>query len=109
MLDINNAGVELFGFESKEEALKANVQDLYENPEVRKEYIRLIVKHGFTKGYPADLIKKDGRIFSALITSVVRKDVNGNLIGSQGTLHDITNKKRRKRHCGRAKQSSVII
>ena len=72
--------------------MNVGVQDVYENPEERKRYTRLIAKQGFVKDYPVNLIKKDGTVISTLITSVAIKDRDGNLAGFQGTIRDITDR-----------------
>jgi PAS domain-containing protein len=69
------------------------VQDLYRNAGDRLEHIRAIEQSGFVKDYPVDLHKKDGSIIYALITSVVRLDISGKVIGFQGTIKDITKQK----------------
>ena len=92
--DMNDAAVELLGYETKDELLKVNVPDLYENPEKRKRHLQLIEQQGFTKEFPVNLRRKDGSIINTLVTSVAKKDVNGNVIGYQGTIRDITERKR---------------
>lgn len=52
-----------------------------------------IEKRGFVKEYPIDLKKKDGTIISAFVTAAVRKDKNDNMIGYQGIIRDITERK----------------
>ncbi|MBM4141951.1 MAG: PAS domain S-box protein, partial [Nitrospira sp.] len=48
LLDINPAGVELFGYSSKKELLQIDiVQDLYVNPYNRKVIQQIILEHGF--------------------------------------------------------------
>ena len=49
---------------------------------------------GFSKEYPVDLRKKDGTILHTLVTTVPRRDPNGTIIGFQGSIRDITERKR---------------
>ena len=49
---------------------------------------------GFSKEYPVDLRKKDGTILHTLVTTVPRRDANGTVIGFQGSIRDITERKR---------------
>ena len=93
-LEMNDFAVEFFGYENREELLKVNVSVLYENPEERGRLTKIIKQEGFVKEYPVNLRKKDGSIINALITSVAIKDENGNVIGYQGTNHDITERKK---------------
>jgi len=93
-LDMNDAAVELLGYESKDELFNVRIPDLYEAPEERERHTKIIGQQGFAKEFPVNLRKKDGSIINTLITSVVKKDVNGNVIGYQGTIRDITERKR---------------
>jgi len=93
-VDFNDAAVELFGYESRDELQEVRIPDLYENPEERKRHTYFIEQQGFTKDFAVNLRKKDGSIVNTLITSVVRKDENGTVIGYQGTIRDDTERKR---------------
>jgi PAS domain S-box-containing protein len=89
-IDFNDVTVELFGYENRDELREVRISDLYEDPEERKRHTRLIEQQGFTKEIAVNLRKKDGSIINTLITSVARKDENGNVIDYQGTIKDIT-------------------
>jgi len=52
-----------------------------------------VAEIGFSKKYPVDLRKKDGTIIHTLITTVARKDPQGNIIGFQGTIMDFTERR----------------
>jgi PAS domain S-box-containing protein len=93
-LDFNDAAVELLGYESKDELFKVRIPDLYEKTEERQRHTKIIDQEGFTKDYPVNLRRKDGSITNTLITSVARKDENGNIIGYHGTIRDITERKK---------------
>jgi PAS domain S-box-containing protein len=89
-IDLNDAAVELFGYDSREELLQVNVRDLYADPDERARHIDIIRQKGFTREFPINLKKKDGTVINTLITTVIRKDNNGNVVGFQGTIRDIT-------------------
>ncbi|MFA5332812.1 MAG: PAS domain S-box protein, partial [Methanoregula sp.] len=93
-IDSNTSAAEFFGFESREELMRGNIADLYAHPDDRIAHLKIITELGFSKEFPVDLRKKDGTIIHALVTTAVRKDQNGNLIGFQGTIRDITELKR---------------
>ena len=92
-VDLNDAAVEMFGYSSKDELLRVKIADLYVSAEDRTRHIRTIEEKGFTKEYPVDLKTKDGTVIHTLITSVVRHDRDGNAIGFQGSIRDITEQK----------------
>ena len=89
-LDVNDAAVELFGYESKEALKKVNIYDLYARPEERDIRIKKIEKKGYEMENPIDLRKKDGTIIHTLITSVPIRDKRGNITAYQGTIRNIT-------------------
>ncbi|MFA4876357.1 MAG: PAS domain S-box protein [Methanoregula sp.] len=93
-VDLNDAAVEMFGYFDREELLRVKIPDLYTSPEERSRHIRTIAEKGFTREYPVDLKKKDGTVIHTLITTVARYDMNGNVIGFQGTIRDISEQKR---------------
>ncbi len=89
-IDMNDATVELLGYSSKQELMETPVQQIYYRPEDRKEHTSQIISKGFTREYPVDLVKKDGTLVHALITSVPFYDSSGHIEGFQGTIHDHT-------------------
>ncbi|MGZ6230469.1 MAG: PAS domain S-box protein [Syntrophales bacterium] len=93
-VDLNDAAVQFFGYESKEDLLKVEIKDLYANSDDRMQHLQVVNEKGYTQEYPVTLRKKDGTIINTLITSVIRKDGQGRIIGYQGTIRDITDRKR---------------
>jgi PAS domain S-box-containing protein len=98
-IDFNDVALEVFGYApgDREELLQANVAIFYANPEEREAHVKLVSKQGFSKECPLDFRKKDGTIIHALITTVARKDPHGKIVGFQGTVRDITERKRAER------------
>ncbi len=93
-IDVNQAGVEMFCFENREELMERNVGTLYVNPDDRKRFADEIARAGFVKDFEVQLLRKDGRPVDALITATVRKDEEGQIISYEGTIKDISDRKR---------------
>jgi PAS domain S-box-containing protein len=93
ILDCNKAALELFQF-TKEEALKLDTKYLYDDPETRNKFIQEIEKYGAVRDYEVNLVRKNGELVDCLISSSVRIDREGNIIGYQGIIRDITNIKK---------------
>lgn len=93
-VDLNDAAVQFFGYESREALLNVEIKDLYANSDERIKHLQVVNEKGYTQEYPVTLQKKDGTIINTLITSVTRKDGQGRIIGYQGTIRDITDSKR---------------
>lgn len=94
-LDMNPAGVELFGYSSKEELLKIDIaQELYFNPADREKFQQIVKKQGYVKDFELALKRKDGKKVIVLSTTTPVCDDKGNIIGYRGIMHDVTEHKR---------------
>jgi PAS domain S-box-containing protein len=94
-IDLNQATVELFGYENKEELMQiGSTAQLYSNPEDRNKMQRQMEEKGFVKNMEQELRRKDGTKIYALVTGTTRKDDGGNAIGYEGMIKDITERKR---------------
>ena len=94
-LDINAAGIELFGYSSKEELLGINISnDLYSNPKDRESYQKELAEKGFVKNYELVLKQKNGESLTVLETATPVRDDRGNVVAFRGIIHDVTEQKR---------------
>ncbi|MDR3557860.1 MAG: PAS domain-containing sensor histidine kinase [Syntrophobacteraceae bacterium] len=94
MLNVNRAGVELFGFCSKQELLGlGNVCALFCDPEAGREFQRRLEVEGVLKEFEAALRKKDGTVFCAAITAALLPSEDGS-VSWEGVLRDITGLKK---------------
>ena len=89
ILDINQAGVELLGY-TRDELIGMNVRKLYVYPENRSVFQREIEQQGSVRDYELKFRRKDGTQIDCLVTSTVRRTVNGTIVGYQGIIRDIT-------------------
>ena len=64
------------------------------NPEDRDKVIQLIKKYGFAKNIEMRYRRKDGSIIWGLLNSRLVRDCQGNILYIEGTLQDITERKR---------------
>ena len=94
LIDVNQAGVDMLGYESKEALLKISARDTYFQPEDRKTYQNEMTKDGFVKDFEVQLKRKDGTPIDCLITATGRKDAEGHIIGYEGIIKDISTRKR---------------
>jgi PAS domain S-box-containing protein len=93
-IDVNQAGVEMLGYENKEELFKITVKDTYLNPQDRQKFIYEIANRGFAKDFETKLKRNGGTPIDVLITANVRKDEEGHIIGYEGTIKNISFRKR---------------
>lgn len=91
LLDINPAGLEVFGYDSKEEMRHLNItDDLYWNPKDRGKKIHELHRNGFIKDYQIELKQKNGTKIIALETATLVRDETGNPVAYRGIIRDIT-------------------
>jgi len=93
LLEVNPAALELFGY-TREEMLSMNAQRLYANPEEREKFRQAMQKQGSVSNYEVLLVKKDGTEMHCLLSSTTRRNAQMEIIGYQGIIRDITERKR---------------
>jgi len=93
IIDANHAMVDLMGY-TRGEIIGKDIIKLYENPQDRELFQRAIESSGAVKDYEVRLVRKDGTLMDCLYTSSVWKHEDGSIIGYQGIIRDITEKRR---------------
>ena len=76
----------MFGYTSREEVFNLPITSFYVHPEERAVFLRLVERDGYIKEHPQLLRKRDGTVFSALITIVSQKNPDGSLKAFIGTI-----------------------
>lgn len=90
IVDINTAGLELFGFSSFDEAKKVSILDLYADPADRIRLMRILEQQGFVKNYEVPLLnRKREQVIGALTASVIRDEL-GRITAVRSTTRDLT-------------------
>lgn len=90
-VDANQGLLDMLGYSNKEEFLKIDIiNDLYLFPEDRKMFQELIERDGRVVDYEVQFKRKDGTPIPVLMTSHVRYDHQGNVIGYEGINVDQT-------------------
>ncbi len=94
-VDINQAGVELFGYVS-EEALKAAdpPRDLFNDPEEYSILQKILERQGFVKDHEINMKRIDGEKLIVLMTASPIRNENGSVLAYRGVFHDVTDKRR---------------
>lgn len=98
LVDINKAGVELFGYGSRESLLKVNIaRDIYCSEEDRERYKEEIERKGYVNMFEIPLKRKDGERIIVSITANAIRDSDGNVVMYQGIMRDLTGIRRLER------------
>ena len=99
ILDINQAGLALLGYLSKEEFLAlSNLVNIYHNPKNMENWKQLMEKQGHVKEFEATIVKKNGNLIAALQTSCIIKDSAGKPDVYASVIRDVTESMRNKMH-----------
>lgn len=93
LLDVNQAGVALFGYASREEMLAIpSVAFLFSNPEDGIALQRRIETDGFVKAREIEMRRRDGSLFLGSITANLQFGQDGS-ITCEGALQDVTERR----------------
>ena len=98
-IDCNQAMVEMLGYENKEEILALDITgDVYENPEDRAKFKGIVEKEGYVIDYEVAFKKRNGEPITILLTSQTIANERNEVIGYQGTMMDITERKKMEKN-----------
>ncbi len=93
-IDINPAGVTLFGYASREDMTNLDIfHALYDDPAERDKFISVIRKEGYLQDFPATLKTRSGKKIDVLINADATKDAAGQISGFRGRIQDIAREK----------------
>ena len=107
ILDINPVVEDILGF-TRDEAIGANAGMFYRDITERDALIRGVREKGLVKNQEIELQKRDGTVVESLITATGRHNEYGVMIGIQGTIKDITEKKNLERQLIHAQKMEAI-
>ncbi|HEX8904418.1 MAG TPA: EAL domain-containing protein, partial [Longimicrobiaceae bacterium] len=93
LVSANQAMLEMFGI--PREALDSfHLEDLYFDASDRLRFRDEIYRAGYVRDYELRLRRSDGEPIHCLVSSTVRRGADGQPVGFQGIIHDITERKR---------------
>jgi diguanylate cyclase (GGDEF)-like protein/PAS domain S-box-containing protein len=92
-IDVNQSALDLFGY-TREEMIMLNVLNLYVDPDDRYRFQQEIEQTGSVRNYEVKFRRKDGTEIDCLLTSTIRKTIDGKILGYQGIIRDITEVKK---------------
>jgi len=93
LLEANRAYLELFGY-TREDVGRLNVENQYADEGARTEFLEWMATHDYAMDQEVRLRKRDGTVMDCLRNVVVRRDSDGNVIGEQCVIRDITEQRR---------------
>ncbi len=107
LIDANQAFRDLFGF-SRDETQNLDILRVYSDPDDRKRFQEEVERKGSVKDYEMHFRKKGGTEIECLLTSVLRRDKNGIIVGYQGIIRDVTGFNKIQRQLLQAQKMEAI-
>ncbi|MFC1867985.1 PAS domain S-box protein [Thermodesulfobacteriota bacterium] len=93
-LNANRYLLDMLGYDSKEEFLNINIiKALYVRPEDRHKFMDIIERTGYVIDYEVNFKRKNGSPIPVLLTSHVRYDKQGKVLGYEGIMVDQSQRK----------------
>jgi diguanylate cyclase (GGDEF)-like protein/PAS domain S-box-containing protein len=92
-IDANQAALDLFG-RTRAELLAMDALGIYVHASDRERFQDEITRSGFVRDYEVRLARGDGTAVDCLLSATVRRSPQGEVLGYQGIIHDITERKR---------------
>src|SRR5258706_2581893 len=97
ILDVNPALVSMLAYNSKEDVLKRQVQEIFVDRTERKTIKEQVERQPLIQGQEITLIRKDGTSIVCLNTAAAVRDNGGRVVRYQGALMDITERREMER------------
>ncbi len=95
LMYVNHAFAEILGYETKDEILGKNLtNELYADPAEREIFLKKMAEKGFVLAYEVRNRRKDGSVVRLSATSHYIYNHQGEIIGVEGIVQDITETKR---------------
>jgi diguanylate cyclase (GGDEF)-like protein/PAS domain S-box-containing protein len=108
LLAVNPAFVQLLGYDTPEELYALRAESLYWYPTDRTAFIRRMESNGEVRNEEWVMRRKDGSMLVVVDNSRVIRDKQGRISGFEGTIADITERKKAETAVFQAKERAQI-
>jgi two-component system cell cycle sensor histidine kinase/response regulator CckA len=106
-IDVNQSSLDLFGY-TRSEMMQLDAGDIYVEPDGRSRFQQEIEPRGSVTDYEVKFRRKDGSEMECLLTASVRQAKDGSILGYQGIIRDITERKRLEAQLQQAQKMEAI-
>ena len=93
ILSCNAAALRMFGY-SLQELESVRVEQLYAVPRDLRRFREAIEREGAISNFDAQFRRKDGTVLDCLLSASIHRGPGGKILGYQGIIHDITERRR---------------
>lgn len=112
LISANPSFAKMLGYNSSDELLSSvtNIRNqIYVKPEVRTHFMKGIERDGLVRGFECELYRKDGRQIWVSMSARDVRDENNLILCYEGTVEDITEKKKVERELARLHHFNTAI
>ncbi|MBN1400002.1 MAG: GAF domain-containing protein [Anaerolineae bacterium] len=104
--DFNLAAVQMLGYPDRETVLSESVGHVWVDPKMRELWQRLMAREGVVRNFEMQLRRVDGTAIWVSDTARAVRDQAGQVLYYEGSLEDITERKRAEEELRRAKEDA---
>ena len=108
LLVVNPAFAQMLGYASAEELYQVSAHSLYWYPNDRETYVRRMESEGEVRNDEYVLRRKDGSMLVVVDNGRVVRDKHGRVVGFEGTIADITERKKAETAVFQAKERAQV-
>jgi two-component system cell cycle sensor histidine kinase/response regulator CckA len=108
LFEADQAFLNMFGY-PKDEMIDRNIRHVYVESADRDKFVKNIEGKGFVKNYPVRLRKKDGVEIQCELSTTLRMDQDGNIIGYRGIIRDVTDRVRMEHELRRSEERFRLL
>lgn len=108
LLACNPSFAAIFGFQSVDEALQADLTHNYKRPEDRQEFLRLLREQREVKHYESENVTALGRAIRTIENTIGRFDERGNLSEIHGSIIDVTELREAERQLHQTQKMEAV-
>jgi len=108
IISANPAFARILGHETSDEVIGAITRLLFVNLHDYEHLVRLIDEHGIIQGYETEFMRKDGKSVWIYVSVRSVRDGTGKLLYYEGTIQDITDRRRLESQLRQAQKMEAI-
>jgi len=107
--EVNPALVEMLGYERAEDVLALTLAtEYYARPEDRAAIVEQLQRDGFVQHAEYEARRRDGSLITVVENARVVRDAHGEVVGFEGTIADITTRKRAELQLAAEKEKAQV-
>ena len=107
--DINSAGIALFGFVDRAEALSMETfYQIFFDTRDAIDFIRTLKKKGFVKDLEVEMVDRMGSILTIMVSATARRKADGGFAGITAMLRDVTEMRRMDKHLAQTEKLASV-